>query len=627
MAITILQEPPKMNQVRQTIPFLVSSDIPATLGIDVIERSFKFLFEVKTLRADGTYRTYSKVSIPPRPDNLFGFFDASKIVENAISFNLATYTGTTAGPCDKSIVEFLVICTERYLDANGNYVSGTPEILGTYYAIESGVSEGLSDYVIDYTGSTKSPLHHHHLAGKNLVIRENEPLTLSWLFEPLKTGNLLNEIDADYGSFDGGTLTSWTGITRNTQTVSSAIGSFVQTPSLAQSGQCLRVTTNTTWFALNPNITSFTLWQLAGLVLEDNRTYKFDIFIRTNGAIGSFSSNRIWDVVAVGAKVASQSCSVMPVWSSSTGYQKVTLTFTTNAVSALTTITFGARSTAGTGLLTVFGNRQIHFDSMSLYFETTATPSASGGQILVDAGLPTAATYTLPGGYFTPVFPPNADERARFDTPIGAYTTLLGSTEQDTLTGLYKNSLGNIGSYYQLRLFSTTGSTLGLSEKIYQDPTPCKRFQNYRIKWLNEFGAWEYFTFNRVSTAKSSIERDRYKITRGRISDNQYREPDNDRGYKNLNIKETNTISLSSDWILEDAGMWLQSLFTSPEVYLLNPENFQKNPTSNEYDIQYPVYVENNEIVYKNNSVEGKLVNITIDLTLAVNFNEHTRNF
>jgi hypothetical protein len=70
----------------------------------------------------------------------------------------------------------------------------------------------------------------------------------------------------------------------------------------------------------------------------------------------------------------------------------------------------------------------------------------------------------------------------------------------------------------------------------------------------------------------------------------------------------------------------MQSLFISDEVYLLNPEPFMLYPTTTEFDLEYPVFVQQDEVEYMNNSIEAKLKNFIIEITPAINFNENTTN-
>ena len=76
----------------------------------------------------------------------------------------------------------------------------------------------------------------------------------------------------------------------------------------------------------------------------------------------------------------------------------------------------------------------------------------------------------------------------------------------------------------------------------------------------------------------------------------------------------------------DGTAKWLQDLFISDEVYILNPEPFMKYPTTNQFDLEYPVFVAQNEIEFMNNSIEAKLKNFVIDITPAIRFEENSTN-
>jgi len=167
---------------------------------------------------------------------------------------------------------------------------------------------------------------------------------------------------------------------------------------------------------------------------------------------------------------------------------------------------------------------------------------------------------------------------------------------------------------------------IGLSEKIYQQLDNCEKYEKFRLKWKNQIGGWDYFTFTKVSKAKTNIERENFKRSRGTISSTAYQELTSDRGYESLNIKLLDTYTIISDWVGDGTAKWMQDLFSSDEVYILNPEPFQKYVTTTEYDLEYPVFVQQNEVEYMNNSAEAKLKNFVIDITPAIRFEENTTN-
>jgi hypothetical protein len=233
MAIQTIETPNEFNFARQTIPFLVKSTLigpGSSAGIDPIERAFRFVFDVVAQLSNGQYKTYASLAIPPRPDNYFAFFDVSPLIIDALSFDLGTHQQTFASPCGKSIVKFKVFCTERYLDTNGNFISGAKTGLGEYYGIDGAGNEGITPYVIDSV-SVKKPLHYHQLIdAEELKVNAKEPLTLSWLSRNDLGVNELEYIHGNYGTFSNivtlgnptpstsNVLNSYSGITKNALT-------------------------------------------------------------------------------------------------------------------------------------------------------------------------------------------------------------------------------------------------------------------------------------------------------------------------------------------------------------------------------------------------------------------------
>lgn len=628
MAINIYKEPKKFNQVRQTIPFLVGSTLFTTIpNFDPIERSFKYVFEIKTMRADGTFKTFAKVAIPPRPDNLLGFFDASAIVKSAITYDLGTHIATTAQPSPKSIVQFMVICTERFLDNSGNFTTGTVELIGQYYAIDMGVNEPIETYLMDYNIQA-SPLHHHFLATTDLKVYANEPFSFSWLVEPKESGNLLSYTSGDYGSFDTGAIGDYTDVIPAIATQSLAVST-----TLAQNGRSLNVLTKPN--AVTNTTTQAALFTIGNLVLEDNASYTFKIYVRTPlPYVQPLSNIYSFEAIATGLKIAGTTTTVKPINLAGFSWQELTCVFQTNAaVAAVNILVRMNLPGGGNSLQLALNNKNIYFDNATLFQKLTTTDVLSSGQIIVDDGLPTVQTWNIPAPYFTTnLLPVTTYADGRFDAPVGPYSGILSAVTgaQDTATGFYKNSAGNIGQHFRLKLRDNTNATIGLTEKVYQDLDGCDRYTPIKLKWKNSLGGWDFMTFTKVSSAVTNIERENYKRSRGQIttatSSFNYVESDNDRGYKSLNIKLQDTFSIASDWIENTTAKWLQDLYTSDEVYILNPEVFQKFVVNSPFDTEYPVFVKQTDVEYQTNAGDRKLINVIIDVTPAVRFEENTQN-
>ena len=141
---------------------------------------------------------------------------------------------------------------------------------------------------------------------------------------------------------------------------------------------------------------------------------------------------------------------------------------------------------------------------------------------------------------------------------------------------------------------------------IYMD-LGCKRYQTYRLHWLNKLGCWDSFTFGLVSTQSASVESFAYQRDPGVWDGNSYTYPLYSGQKVNYAKTKDKQLVLNSDWISEDVQNWLvESLYDSPIVYLE-----QTNGTEFE-----PVKVTNSTYQLKTSRRDGLLQEqVTIDRT------------
>jgi hypothetical protein len=633
MAITAIELPNEFNYARQTIPFLVKSSLIGTTGsggIDPIERSFRFVFDVVVQLGSGLYKTYASVAIPPRPDNYFAFFDAAPLIIDALTYDLGTHQVTGATACANSISKFKVFCTERYLDANGVFISGTKTSMGEYYAIDGSGNEGISPYLIDSV-SSKKPLHYHQLIDtEELKVNAKEPLTLSWLSRNDLGVNELEYIHGNFGTFNdiaafgnptpstSNVLNTYTGITKNALTT---ITPGVNVPAGSVS---MGVRMNGIVLAGPNNIMAF---KFTNLDLSANTSYVFKIFAITTLTPTPTPGSSTYTIQAVvtGTNFTSFFAVSPTVGSTNGQFREIRVNFATLSgftTGDITGIEIRYVSSSSLSPLGSMNNVQLFYDSASLYeVNTSGIPFVNDVQVVTDAG----TVYTMPSGYTQNILPLNDTSQSRFDTPVGPYKQ-YHPTGQDATTGYWLNSPGVAAKWFQVRVRNSAGTVIGLSSRIFQINDTCEKCEKFRLKWKNQLGGWEYFTFTKVSKAKTNIERENFKRSRGTISPTSYKELSSDRGYQSLNIKLLDTYTVISDWVGDGTAKWMQSLFISDEVYLLNPEPFMLYPTTTEFELEYPVFVQQNEVEYMNNSIEAKLKNFVIEITPAINFNENTTN-
>lgn len=141
---------------------------------------------------------------------------------------------------------------------------------------------------------------------------------------------------------------------------------------------------------------------------------------------------------------------------------------------------------------------------------------------------------------------------------------------------------------------------------IYMD-IDCKRYETYRLHWLNKLGCWDSFTFGLVSTQSATVQSFAYQRDPGVWSGNSYTYPLYSGQKVNYAKTKDKQLVLNSDWISQEVQNWLvESLYDSPIVYLE-----QTNGTEFE-----PVKVTNSTYQLKTRRRDGLLQEqVTIDRT------------
>jgi hypothetical protein len=106
---------------------------------------------------------------------------------------------------------------------------------------------------------------------------------------------------------------------------------------------------------------------------------------------------------------------------------------------------------------------------------------------------------------------------------------------------------------------------------------------------LNQWGAWDYYTFTQKSIRSLTTNRTTYNQMSGTWNDSQYHINGYKGGRKNFRVNSTERIVVNTDYISEENSAWFEDLINSPEVYILN--GFDGSETS-PYDTITNKYVE-----------------------------------
>ena len=98
----------------------------------------------------------------------------------------------------------------------------------------------------------------------------------------------------------------------------------------------------------------------------------------------------------------------------------------------------------------------------------------------------------------------------------------------------------------------------------------CKGFEKIRLTWLNRLGAWDYYSFTKRNVRTVETQRTSYKQISGLYNESGFMTHGFKGGQKTFYTNAKERVTLNTDFVTESTATWLEELFTSPEVYILN---------------------------------------------------------
>jgi hypothetical protein len=133
-------------------------------------------------------------------------------------------------------------------------------------------------------------------------------------------------------------------------------------------------------------------------------------------------------------------------------------------------------------------------------------------------------------------------------------------------------SAGTIqGGSIDIQAFDTSASNPRIA-KQYTININCpdtKGFESIRLCWLNQWGAWDYYTFTKKSVRRISTKGSTYEQLAGTWNEAAYRVDSYKGGKKTFRVNATEKIKMNTDYISEDENEMFEELINSPEVYIL----------------------------------------------------------
>ena len=96
-----------------------------------------------------------------------------------------------------------------------------------------------------------------------------------------------------------------------------------------------------------------------------------------------------------------------------------------------------------------------------------------------------------------------------------------------------------------------------------------KGYESIRLCWLNQWGAWDYYTFTQKSVRSISTKGSTYEQLAGTWNEAAYRVDSYKGGKKSFRVNATEKITMNSDFVSENENDMFEELINSPEVYIL----------------------------------------------------------
>ena len=123
---------------------------------------------------------------------------------------------------------------------------------------------------------------------------------------------------------------------------------------------------------------------------------------------------------------------------------------------------------------------------------------------------------------------------------------------------------------YTVQCFNSSNQVLSESIKINLLCPNTKGYKPIRLTWLNQYGTWDYYTFNMKSSKMISTKGSTYQQLEGSWNDSSYRIDSFRGGKKAFRVNATEKITMNTDFVNESETAWFEELINSPEVFILN---------------------------------------------------------
>jgi len=131
------------------------------------------------------------------------------------------------------------------------------------------------------------------------------------------------------------------------------------------------------------------------------------------------------------------------------------------------------------------------------------------------------------------------------------------------------------GGYYTVEPLTSGNQNFGTKYIFNVNCPTLKGYDPIRLCWLNQWGAWDYYTFTMKSTKMISTKGSTYQQLEGSWNESTYKINGFKGGKKAFRVNANEKITMNTDFVNESESEWFEELINSPEVYIL--EGFQSD--------------------------------------------------
>ena len=168
------------------------------------------------------------------------------------------------------------------------------------------------------------------------------------------------------------------------------------------------------------------------------------------------------------------------------------------------------------------------------------------------------------------------------------------------------------GGSIDVQAFDDSSNRISKQYTININCPNLKGYESIRLCWLNQWGAWDYYTFIQKSVRSISTKGSTYEQLAGTWNEAAYRVDSYKGGKKAFRVNATEKITMNTDFVSESENEMFEELINSPEVYIL--EGYQTDASFSALN-QYvkPVRLTTSSFV-KKTVANDKLIQYTFEV-------------